>query len=55
VQRMRAHLDSVARHLGPEAVAGDPLAALRTALAEPKTARSRKALSHPRSQKELSK
>jgi len=56
VRRMRAHLDSVARHLGPEAVADDPLATLRTALAEPKSGRSRKKpLFTPRSQKELSK
>jgi len=56
VQRMRAHIDSVARHLGPEAMADDPLAALRSALASPKPPpRSRKPSSTPRSPKELSK
>jgi DNA-binding GntR family transcriptional regulator len=33
VQRMQDHLDSVIRHLGASAIAGDPLAALREALA----------------------
>jgi DNA-binding GntR family transcriptional regulator len=32
VERMQAHLDSVMRHLGASAIAGDPLAALREAL-----------------------
>jgi DNA-binding GntR family transcriptional regulator len=32
VERMRAHLDSVRRHLGADAIQGDPLAALRHAL-----------------------
>lgn len=32
VERMQAHLDSVTRHLGASAIAGDPLAALREAL-----------------------
>lgn len=32
VERMQAHLDSVIRHLGASAIAGDPLAALREAL-----------------------
>lgn len=34
VQRMRAHIDTVARHLGPDPVDEDPLAALRTALVD---------------------
>lgn len=33
VKRMHAHIDSVARHLGPDAHGDDPLASLRTALA----------------------
>ena len=32
IERMQAHLDSVTRHLGASAIAGDPLAALREAL-----------------------
>jgi DNA-binding GntR family transcriptional regulator len=35
VQRIRAHIESVADHLGAEAVADDPLAPLRSALAPP--------------------
>ena len=46
VQRMRAHLDGVARHLGPEALDDDPLASLRSALAPIKPPPSRR---HPRS------
>jgi DNA-binding GntR family transcriptional regulator len=37
VERMRAHIGNVARHLGPEAMGDDPLASLRNALAPIKT------------------
>ena len=37
VDRIRAHIESVANHLGAEAVVDDPLAPLRSALAPPPT------------------
>jgi DNA-binding GntR family transcriptional regulator len=49
VERMRAHIDNVAQHLGPQPVTEDPLAALRSAL----TARKPPA-PPPRRQKEPS-